>query len=124
MRADQWLVLLSGLAAIAWVLWYFFSARKSRATAAHHSGVQEITIRVQGGYDPSEIEVRSGRPVRLLFDRQEDNPCSDELVIPDFKIHRSLAPHATTTVELTPTAAGVHEFRCGMGMLHGRLIVT
>jgi len=123
MRTDQWLVLLGGLTAIAWVLWYFFLARRSRATATARSGVQEVTITVQGGYDPAEVEVEAGRPVRLVFDRRESNPCSDELVIPDFRIHRRLPPNAQTTIELTPAAAGVHEFRCGMGMLHGKLIV-
>jgi hypothetical protein len=29
MRADEWLVLLLGLAGIAWVNWYFFLARRA-----------------------------------------------------------------------------------------------
>ena len=87
-------------------------------------GVQEAVITVKGGYDPSEVRVSAGRPVRLIFDRQETNPCSDELVIPEFRIHRALPPHARTAVEFTPPDPGTFEFRCGMGMLHGKLVVT
>ena len=57
----------------------------------------------------------------MTLDRREDNPCSDEIVIPDFGIRRPVAAHAKTTVEFTATA-GRHEFSCGMGMLHGAII--
>lgn len=30
----EWIAILAGLAAIAWVNWYFFMAGRSRATAA------------------------------------------------------------------------------------------
>ncbi|HEV8149822.1 MAG TPA: cupredoxin domain-containing protein [Gemmatimonadales bacterium] len=124
MGSDKWTVLLGGIAAIAWVLWYFFLARRSaaRATAAA-SGTQEITVTVRGGYDPAEIEVEAGRPVRLWFDRQETSGCSEEVVFPDFKLRRFLPPQQKTAVEFTPQKAGEHEFTCGMGMLRGKLIV-
>ena len=76
-----------------------------------------------GGYAPAEVRVKAGRPVRLVFDRQETNPCSEEVVIPDFGIRRFLPPHQKTAVEFTPTRPGSHEFTCGMGMLRGKVIV-
>ena len=125
MSTDKLVVLLSGLALIGWILWYFFRTRAPGgvAAAAGEGGVQEAVITVKGGYDPSEVQVEAGRPVRLIFDRQETNPCSDELVIPEFRIHRALPPHQRTAVEFTPTAPGTFDFKCGMGMLHGKLIV-
>lgn len=118
-------VLLSGLAAIAGIIWYFFLARPSSAAAApDRGGVQEVTIVVDGGYQPSEVRVRAGQPVRIVFDRRETNPCSDEVVLSDFSIRRFLPPNRRTAVEFTPTVPGTHEFVCGMGMLHGRVIVT
>jgi plastocyanin domain-containing protein len=124
MSAADWLVVLGGLAAIAWVNWYFFLAGRPVATAAARAGgIQEVTIGVRGGYDPAQVRVRAGAPVRLVFDRQEAGGCSEELVIPDFGIRRFLPAHQKTAVEITPRTAGTHEFTCGMGMLRGRLIV-
>jgi plastocyanin domain-containing protein len=124
MLTDQWLVLVGGFAAAAGVIWYFFLARR-RAVAATEgtSGPQEITVVVRGGYDPAEIQVEAGRPVRLLFDRQETSGCSEEIVIPDFQVRRFLPPNQTTAVEFTPERPGRYEFTCGMGMLRGRMIV-
>ena len=124
MRATDWLVVIGGVAAIAWVNWYFFLAGRTVATAAAQGGMQEVTIGVRGGYDPAQVRVRAGQPVRLVFDRQETSGCSEELVIPDFGIRRFLPAHEKTAVEITPRQAGTHEFTCGMGMLRGRLIVT
>lgn len=124
MSAADYLVLLGGIALSAWVNWYFFFAGRSPTKdAARTAGGQEITITVQGGYEPSAVRVRYGEPVRLVFDRRETSGCSEEVVIPDFGIRRFLPPFKKTTVEVTPTATGTHEFTCGMGMLRGKLIV-
>jgi len=125
MTSDKLVVLVSGLLAIAWIIWFFFLARRSSAQATPaHGGVQEVTITVEGGYEPSEVRVLAGQPVRIVFDRRETNPCSDEVILSDFGIRRALPAHRRTVVEFTPTAPGVHEFVCGMGMLHGKVIVT
>ena len=59
--------------------------------------------------------------MRLTFDRQEDNPCSDELVDSRFGIRRDLPAFKKTIIEFT-AAPGTHEFKCGMGMLHGAIV--
>lgn len=124
MSASDWIVILAGLAAIAWVNWWFFLARRPAATAvAGAGGAQEVTITVQAGYEPAEVKVKRGVPVRLTFDRQETSGCSEEIVIPDFGIRKFLPAFEKTTIELTPQEAGTFEFTCGMSMLHGRLIV-
>ncbi len=118
------LVVLVGLAAIAWVNWYFLFASRGRARVARTAGgAQVINIDVVGGYDPATIRVRAGLPVRLIFERRESAGCSEELVIPEFGVRRFLPPFEKTTVELTPQEPGSYEFTCGMGMLRGRLIV-
>ncbi len=127
MSATEWMVLLGGLAAIAWVNWYFFVAGQGGASAAVAAagagGVQEVVIRVAGGYSPSQVRVRQGAPVRLVFDRQETNGCSEEVVLGDFGIRRFLPAHERTAVEFTPQRAGTFEFTCGMSMLRGRIVV-
>ncbi len=121
--SNLWILLAAG-AAIAWVNWYFFLA--PRATVAAHvkpNGTQEVLITVEGGYAPNLVRVKQGAPVRLVFDRKEKSPCSDELVISEFGVRRFLKPFEKTVVELNPTKPGSFEFTCGMSMLRGRIEV-
>ena len=124
MSGIEWLVALAGVAAIAWVNWYFFLSHGPAAQAASGAGgVQEVTIAVQGGYSPAQVRVKKGAPVRLVFDRQETSGCSEEVVIPEFGIRRFLPAFQKTAVEITPTKAGTFDFTCGMSMLRGKLTV-
>ncbi len=124
MSTTEWVVVVLGLLTVAWINWYFFLAQRGKVlVAAATGGVQEIEVLVRGGYEPAQVRVRPGVPVRLIFDRQEDSSCSEEVVIPDFGIRRFLPAFARTTVEFTPASPGSHEFTCGMGMLRGRVTV-
>ncbi|HET8633795.1 MAG TPA: cupredoxin domain-containing protein [Gemmatimonadales bacterium] len=123
MSTIDFAVLLAGVAAIAWINWFFFIAPSRRGVEATSTmGMQEALIVVRGGYEPATIRVKSGTPVRLVFDRQETNSCSEEIVFPDFNIRRYLPAFERTTVDLPAPAPGEHPFMCGMSMLHGRLI--
>jgi plastocyanin domain-containing protein len=84
--------------------------------------VPEVRIVVDGGYEPAAIRVRTGAPVRLVFDRRDDSACSEEVVFPDFDIRRFLPTGERTVIEVTPPRDGTYSFTCGMGMLHGALI--
>ena len=118
------MVTFIGLALAGFVLWYFFfSARQTASAVSSSSGVQEVAITVKGGYSPDVIEVERGRPVQLNFYRDEENSCSEELLMPDFNIRRDLPAFKTTLVELLPQQAGRFEFTCGMSMLRGTLVV-
>jgi len=118
------IVTVCGLALAGFVLWYFFFAPRQTASAVStSSGVQQIDITVKGGYSPDVIEVERGKPVQLSFYRDEENSCSEELLMPDFSIRRDLPAFQTTLVELLPQQAGRFEFTCGMGMLRGALVV-
>lgn len=121
--AEIW-VTLGGALAIAWVIWYFFlGERAATRAAAGDGGVQEVRILVKGGYDPSVIVVKRGRPVRLNFYRDETASCSDRVVFGDFGISKPLPAFRTTSVEFTPEQAGEFTFTCGMNMLRGKLVV-
>ncbi len=124
MDAAQVVVTVVGIAAIGWVIWFFFLGERERVRAAvGGSGVQEIKVLVKGGYDPDVIVVEKGRPVRLDFYRDETAACSDTVVFGDFGIARPLAAFQTTPVEFTPDRAGEFTFTCGMSMMRGKLIV-
>ncbi len=125
MNAIDVAVVVGGIAAIAWVNWYFFLAQRTAAApAVSAAGVQEVEITVNGGYTPAVVRVKRGVPVRLVFDRQETSGCSEEVVIPGFGIRCFLPAHQKTAVEFTPAQAGDYEFTCGMSMLRGRLAVV
>lgn len=120
------LVVAGGVAAIAWVNWYFFLAEKRKGASEAKvgaAGVQQAVIRVEGGYSPSRVRLRAGQPARLVFDRREESSCSEEVVIPEFGVRRFLPAHERTTVDLPAAKAGTYEFTCGMSMLRGSLVV-
>ncbi len=125
MSATDWMVIVAGLGLIGWVNWYFFVAPRHAAGVALPStgaGPAEVRIVVRGGYDPATVRVPAGKPVRLLFDRQETSPCSEEVVFPAFGIRKFLPTDRTTAVDITPHAPGRYEFTCGMSMLHGAVV--
>lgn len=124
MTWDKVLVDLLGLAAIAFVIWYFWLARDKGVRLAETSrGLQEADILVKGGYTPSVLVARAGRPVRLTFVRQEASPCSEMVVFPDFERSAALPTGQRVAVEFTPQRPGRYEFTCQMGMLRGQLVV-
>ena len=123
MTASTWIVIVAGVAAIAWVNWYFFFAERRAASAIQSGSRQEVEIEVRGGYDPGVVRLMRGVPARLVFNRTESSPCSEEVVIPSFGIRRFLPPHRKTAVDLTPNEPGRFEITCGMSMLHGTIVV-
>ena len=125
MTTTQIAVTLLGLAAIVWINWYFFVAgRTAVAARTDRTGAQRVRVEVKGGYAPAVIRVRAGAPVRLEFHRDETNPCTEEVVLPDFGIRTFLPAHQVTAVQFTPVKPGTYEFTCGMGMVRGRLIAS
>jgi plastocyanin domain-containing protein len=95
---------------------------KSRQVTAR-KGVQEITITVDGGYEPSQIAVRAGQLVRLNFVRRDPSSCLEEVLFPDFHIVRELPLNRVTLIEFVPDKPGRYEFTCGMNMFRGVLEV-
>ena len=123
MTGENLAVLAGGAGVIGFLAWFFFGPKKNQQ-AETQSGIQEITIRVEGTYQPDHIEVQAGVPVRLKFDRQETGGCSERVIFPDFQINRELPAYQTTTIEFTPDKAGAYAFACGMNMYRGLLTVV
>ena len=125
MSVAQIVVTALGAGAIGFVLWYFLFSRSKPAAAAVEvkGGVQEVHVVVKGGYTPDTIVVQAGQPVRLLFYRDETADCSEQVVFEDFGVIQLLPAFQTTAVEFTPKTPGEYQFRCGMNMLKGLLVV-
>jgi plastocyanin domain-containing protein len=123
MDTSELIVLVGGVAAIAFVLWFFFGERERVEATVGVGGMQEVKVTVKGGYDPDVIVVKQGQPVRLNFYRAETASCSEQVVFGDFGIARDLPAFKTTAVEFTPDKAGEFMFTCGMNMMRGKLVV-
>ena len=112
-------VTMGGLGLIGLELWWFlFSKPKSQQVEARE-GIQEVTVTVDGGYEPSRIVVQAGQPVRLNFLRRDPSSCLEEVRLPAFHIAQRLTLNKVTSVEFTPTQPGSFEFDCGMNMFRG-----
>jgi plastocyanin domain-containing protein len=123
-RIDQplWakgIVTAGGLGFIGLELWWFLFSKPKSRQAATQGGIQEITVTVDGGYEPSQIVVQAGQPVRLKFDRKDPSSCLEEVRFPDFRIAQELPLNQTTAIEFTPNKPGKYEFTCGMNMFRG-----
>ena len=123
MSPDKIIVLIGGIGLIGFIVWYFLMRPEEKEEAKAEKGTQEIKILVERGYTPEAIVAKKGVLLKLIFERKEADSCSERLLIPEFKINQFLAPNAITEVAFTPDKLGEFEFRCGMGMLHGKLIV-
>ena len=123
MDTAQIIVTLAGVALIAFILWFFFGPRE--AVAARHSagGAQEVEVEVRSSYVPDRIEAEAGRPIRIRFRRDDPNPCTAQVVFPDFGIVKDLPLGREVAVEVSPPQPGEYEFHCGMNMVRGKLIV-
>ena len=100
-------------------------ASEAHSHKVGHSGKKEkeVKVLVKGWYEPEVIRAKRGELLRLHFYRDEDSPCTEELVFEAFNVRKKLAPWKTTTIEITPASAGEFQFACGMDMVHGTLIV-
>ncbi len=124
MTPDRWIVTATALAAICFIVWFFWLKRSVGFRATETSGgYQEAMILVKGGYTPDTVIVRSGRPVRLNFRREETASCSDKVIFADFQKSADLPTGETVPIEFLPTEPGEFGFACPMGMFRGRLIV-
>ncbi|MFH0990906.1 MAG: efflux RND transporter periplasmic adaptor subunit [bacterium] len=92
-------------------------------TTMESDQVTDVNITVDGSYSPDTIRVKLGKKIRLHFTRHEDSECTSEVIFDQFNIRRKLPPHQTVDIEITPAKPGTYDFHCGMGMVHGTLIV-
>lgn len=90
-----------------------------------YAHVDAVKVTVSGnGYEPSEIKVEKGKPVKLAFYRADANNCGGEIVFSELNITKKLPVGETVPVEFTPTESGDLGFACGMNMMKGKVAVN
>ncbi len=112
-------VAIGGLALIGIELWWFLFSKSPAQQAQANQGIQELTITVDGGYQPARVVVKAGLPVRLNFWRRDPSSCLEKVLLPDFQIASDLALNHVTPIEFTPLKSGEYQFTCGMNMFRG-----
>ncbi|MBI4139044.1 sulfite exporter TauE/SafE family protein [Candidatus Uhrbacteria bacterium] len=102
-----------------------FTVRTSAAAIpAANAEEQVIKMTVAAdGYQPSNLQVKKGIPVRWEIDGQAVVGCVNSLVVPSYGISEQLKP-GMNIVRFTPDKAGVVPFSCAMGMVRGSFTVT
>lgn len=86
-------------------------------------GYAEVPVVIENTqFVPATLDLPADTPVRLIVERRESNPCSDQLAVPQLGVLADLAPDGTTVVELPAAPAGSYTLTCGMGMMSGRLV--
>ena len=101
----------------------YATARTNRAPKTSHSP-QTITIRASRfSFEPSEITVKKGEPVKVVIQSQD---VSHGLVIEDLGIRAEVKKGQTATITFTPETAGTFEGKCAhfCGSGHGSMTLT
>ena len=99
-------------------------AANAQGLAFIKNGVQEVTINVRsGGYSSKTTQLKAGIPVRLTLASSNVQSCARSFLIPSLKISKILPQNGVSTIEFTPTSAGLLSYTCGMGMYTGKFEV-
>ena len=119
------LLVASGLAAASLLAPSLLVSRAAAegTPAPSPQAVREIEIVVDGGYKPSRIVVAEGERVRLKLIRRDYSPCSREIVFASLNIRRELPTDVPVVIDLPALSPGEVEFKCGMKMLRGVIVV-
>ena len=97
-----------------------------KGAATVNGDIQEITVQVDGSYNPNAIEVKKGIPLKITFERHTNGGCDSQISIPDINVLENLPTDGTVTYTIPiPNEAGkTISFSCGMNMIQGSLKVV
>lgn len=85
----------------------------------------EVRVLVEArGYTPAKIKAKAGTPLTLVFRRDKDDNCGQEVVFPDHDIKKELPLGQDVRVTLTPKADETIKFTCGMAMYKGAIVAV
>jgi len=76
------------------------------------------------GFEPDEVAVKKGQPVRLVITRKTDATCARDIVVPAHGIHRALPLGEAVEVTFTPAKTGEIRFGCAMGQMVGGVLLV
>ena len=100
------------------------TAITTACAAPSKSKEQRVRITVTpNGFEPAQVKLHAGRPVRLVVTRTTDRTCTTEIVLKDLGIQKALPLNKPVEVVFTPRKPGSLRYACGMDMVAGKLVV-
>jgi P-type Cu+ transporter len=101
------------------------AASASRA-GAPPTDVRRVSIEATGkGFAPDTVRLPVGAPADLVFTRTTSSGCMAQVHIPDLGIAKTaLTLNEPVAIRVMPEKPGAYEFRCGMDMHRGVIIVA
>jgi|SRR3989344_9176022 len=87
----------------------------------------DVYIKALAGfsYDPMQVTVKKGVPVKIHFTAEQNVGCGRQLVIYGTNVNVVSKNGEEQTVEFTPQKEGTFEYSCGMRMMKpGKLVVV
>lgn len=74
------------------------------------------------GFEPQNIRVKQGQPVKLTITRKSDATCATEIVIDEYGIKTALPLNQAVVVTFTPKKSGKLKYGCAMDKMIGGVI--
>ena len=124
MGIGQIIALVVGLAAIVFIIWWFFVKHQEFVgTSTIVNDEQNATIVVNGGYSPATVVLKKGVPAEINFDMQDSTACLSHVVFEQLGVNKDLTKQKITTIKIPTDKAATYNYACGMDMFHGKVIV-
>jgi plastocyanin domain-containing protein len=76
------------------------------------------------GFEPRDLTVKAGEPVKLTITRKTNSTCATEIVIDEYKVNTKLPLDTPVTVSFTPTKTGTLKYGCAMQKMIGGVITV
>lgn len=88
--------------------------------------MRRVAIEANGsGFVPDTVRLVAGVPADLVFTRTVASGCVSQVHIPELGIGRTALPQGEpVTIRVQPKEPGTYEYRCGMDMRKGTIIVS
>lgn len=81
-----------------------------------------VPITVGEGYSPETVRAPAGAALTLVFTRNTDESCGQQLVFPTLNLRRDLPLNQPVEVAVNVPASGELRFTCGMNMYRGAVV--
>lgn len=111
---------LVALLLIAGIVWWFWLYKP--VAVQQVSDVVDILVD-NGVYEPANIRVQAGIPLKLKFLRKDASPCAEKVIFDKLNLSVDLPVGEPVEIEIQPDQAGEIEFTCQMRMYRGKLLV-